>query len=96
MKCIQTHIQVLDYCRKFFFGHYFSQKCWRAGGEVEKDFFRSFKKKGRKKKISGHKPVKLRIKNFFPDKFLLKHLIFGPISVKYRSINYIQFPLEAL
>jgi hypothetical protein len=62
----------------------------------DEKFFSGPKKKG-SKNFSGHSAVKLK-KNF-PYKFLLKMgetLIFGPISVKFRPINSIQFPLKAL
>jgi hypothetical protein len=39
-------------------------------GEVEK-FFSGHSKTGRKN-FSGHKPIQLRVKKFFSDKFLLK------------------------
>jgi hypothetical protein len=58
-------------CRKFFLATIFPKNVG-GGGEVENIFFRTFKKKGSKKFI-GHKPVKLRVKKIFPDKFLLKH-----------------------
>jgi hypothetical protein len=54
-----------------------------------KNFLLDIKKKG-SKHFSAHKPVKLRIKN------MGETLIFGPISVKFMSINSIQFPLKAL
>jgi hypothetical protein len=34
--------------QKFVFGHYFSQKCWRAEGGGRKNFFRTFKKGAKK------------------------------------------------
>jgi hypothetical protein len=40
-------------------------------GKVE-NVFRTLKKKGQKK-FSQHNPVKFRVRNFFPYKFLLKH-----------------------
>jgi hypothetical protein len=53
-----------------------------------KIFFRTLKKKGGD--FSGHQPVKqIPLKTW-------ETLIFGPISVKFRSINSIQFPLKAL
>jgi hypothetical protein len=54
-----------------------------------------FPQKKGSKNFSRHKPVKLRVKQIFPDK-ISEILIFGPISVKFRSINSIQFPLKAL
>jgi hypothetical protein len=39
-------------------------------GEIEK-MFSGHSKKGRKN-FSGHKSIKLRVKKFFSDKFLLK------------------------
>jgi hypothetical protein len=43
-----------------------------VGGGGVKKVFPDIQKK-RQKNFSGHKPVQLRVKNFFPDKFLLKH-----------------------
>ena len=83
-------------CSKFFLVTIFPKNVGERGGGEK--FFTDIQKKSRKK-FSGDKPVKFRVGNFFPYKFLLKlreTLIFGPISVKFRSINYIQFPLEAL
>jgi hypothetical protein len=46
--------------------------------------------------FSRHKPVKLLGPKKFSGQIPVDTLIFRPISVKFRSINSIQFPLKAL
>ena len=80
----------------------FLSKMLASGGEVEKylggGWFPDIQKKVRKN-FSRHKPIKLRVKKFLRTNSsynIHETLIFWPISVKFRSINSIQFPLEAL
>ena len=62
--------------QKFFFVNIFPKKVGErggGGGRGRKKNFPDIQKKKPKKNFSGHKPVKLRVKKFFSDKFLFKH-----------------------
>jgi hypothetical protein len=57
--------------QKFFFVNIFPKKVGERGGEGggrrKKKFFSGHSKKKPKKKFSGQKPVKLKVKKFFSD-----------------------------
>jgi hypothetical protein len=86
-------------CSKFLFlATIFPKNVGERGGGGVLKIFSGHLKRG-SKNFTGHKPVTLTVKKCFRTNSsynMGETLIFGPISVKFRSINSIQLPLKAM